>query len=124
MRHIRIIEIPPGEAPERIRAAWVGVTIQLADIPEPQPSIWSTTGVLGREHGLLARFKSLFGVPVAEQPNVAYVVDVIAAIESLRAQSPSAAAWWERRTPHLLKLGKRFCFAASCCEETAHGDAA
>ena len=117
MRDIRIIEVPPGEAPARIRAAWVGVTIPLADIPQPQPSIWATTGVLGKDRGLVARFKRFLGILVVEQPYVAYVVDATAAIESLRTKSPSAAAWWERYTPHLLAPGNKLCFAAACCEE-------
>lgn len=118
MTHIRIVATPPGEAPERIRLAWIGVTIPLADIPYPQPAIWATAGVLGKDRGLLARFKGLFGVPAVEQPTPSYAVYVIAAIESLRAHSPSAAAWWERHTPHLIKPGKIFCFDAFCCEET------
>ena len=120
MRQIRIIEIPPGEAPEQIRAAWVGVIIRLADVPEPQPGIWATTGVLGKELGLLAKFKRFLGAPVVEQPYPSYVVDVLAAMDALRAQSSSAAAWWESHTPHLLKPGKKFCFAASCCEVIIH----
>ena len=120
MKHIRIVEMPPGEAPARIRKAWIGVILLLADTPHSQPNIWATTGVLGKERSLLAKFRRLIGVPTVEQPSLAYVVDVNAAIESLRARSPSAAAWWERNTPTLLKPGKRFCFDAACCEELAH----
>jgi hypothetical protein len=119
MKHIRIIGIPPGEAPERIRAAWVGVTLPLADIPGPQPGIRATAGVLGKDRSLWSRLKHLFGVPTVEQPAPVYVVDVIAAIESLRSQSPVAVEWWERHTPNLLKPGKRFCFDATCCVEIA-----
>lgn len=117
MRHIRITEIPPGEAPTEIRAAWVGVVLQLADTPESQPSAWNTIGVLGKDRGLSVWLRRSFGVPAVEQPSVGYVVEVIAAIESLRNQSPSAASWWERNTPHLLMPGRKFLFAASCCEE-------
>lgn len=120
MRHIRIIEVPPGEAPAHIRQAWVGVTLELADIPEPQPHVWIALGVLRKDKGLLAGFKRLFGILI-DQPNLAlaYVVDAMTSIEALRAQSPSAAKWWERHTPHLLQPGQRLCFDASCCEEIA-----
>ncbi|MFC3651545.1 hypothetical protein ACFONN_08340 [Dyella humi] len=117
MKHIRIIAVPPGEAPARIRSAWIGVTLPLADMPHPQPNVWSTVGVLSKNRGLLAKLKSLFRVQLIEQPTPSYVVSVVAAIESLRAQSPSAADWWERHTPHLIKPGQMFCFDASCCEE-------
>lgn len=119
MRYIRIIAIPPGEAPERIRSAWIGVVLPLADTKGPQPGIWITRGVLGKDRGLLARIKRLVGIPMVEQPSVAYAVDVLAAIESLRAHSPSAAEWWERHTPHLLVPGRRFCFSVACCEEAS-----
>ena len=36
MKGIRIIACPPGFAPERIRKAWIGVTIVLADQEHPQ----------------------------------------------------------------------------------------
>lgn len=119
MRHIRIVETPSGEAPARIRAAWVGVILPLADIAKPQPGVWITAGVLGKDRGLWARIQRFFGILIVEQPTVGYVVDVIAAIDSLRAQSPSAAVWWERHTPHLLIPGKTFCFSTSCCEEVS-----
>lgn len=117
MRHIRIIAIPPGEAPELIRSAWIGVILPLAETKESQPGIWITQGVLGKDRGLLARFKRMLGILVVEQPSIGYVVDVLAAIDLLRAHSPSAAGWWERHTPHLLVPGGRFCFSAACCEE-------
>ena len=117
MRLLRIISIPYGEAPANIRAAWVGVTIPLADIGVQQPSLCIPSGVLGKEHGFVARIKRFFGVPTTEQPSVGYVVEVLAAIEALRAKAPAAAAWWEQHTPHLVKPGGRFVFDASCCEE-------
>ncbi len=120
MRHIRITEAPPGEAPARIRAAWVNIVLPLADIPQAQPDVWITRGVLGKDRGVWARIKRLFGIPVVEQPEVGYLVDTIIAVELLRAHAPSAAAWWDRHTPHLLVPGRKLVFAASCCEEVGH----
>jgi hypothetical protein len=117
MKLVRIVTVPPGEAPAQIRAAWVGVTIPLADIEASQPNLWSSRGVLGKERGLLANVKRLFGVPAVEQPSIGYVVEVLPAIEALRAHAPAAATWWEQHTPHLIKPGARFLFDASCCEE-------
>ncbi|ULU26784.1 hypothetical protein [Dyella terrae] len=119
MRYIRIIAMPPGEAPERIRAAWIGIVLPLAETKGPQPGIWITQGVLGKDRGLLARVKRLLGILSVEQPSVAYAVEVLSAIESLRLHSPTAAVWWERHTPHLLVPGRRFCFSTVCCEEVS-----
>lgn len=119
MRFVRIIKIPSGEAPAKIRAAWVGVILPLANISGPQPSLWETMGVLGKEHGLSGRLKRFFGISTGYQPCVAYVVDVLAAIEVLRVHAPLAAVWWERHTPHLLKQDSKFLFEVSCCEEVA-----
>lgn len=118
MKSIRIITTPPGEAPVHIREAWIGVTLPLAEMPHPQPNYWRTAGVLRKNHGWLARLKSLFAGPLVEQPIASYVVSVLAAMEALRPHSPSAMDWWERHTPHLMNSSAMFCFDASCCEET------
>jgi hypothetical protein len=119
MKLLQIVAVPPGEAPETIRAAWIGVTIPLANIEAPQPNHWSSRGVLGKEYGLLAKVKRLFGTPITEQPTVGYVVEVLAAIEALKAHAPAAAAWWEQHTPDLIKPGAKFLFEASCCKEVS-----
>jgi hypothetical protein len=121
MKLVQIVAIPPGEAPAKIRALWVGVVLPLADIESQQPDLWNSRGVLGKEHTFLARVKRLFGTPVTEQPSFGYVVEVLAAIEALKAQSPAAAMWWEQHAPHLIKPGKKFLFNASCCKEVLGG---
>jgi len=121
MKLVQIIKVPPGEAPQKIRVAWIGVTIPLANIEAAQPSLWSSKGVLGKEHGFFAKVKTFFGFPVAEQPCVGYVVEVLPAIEALKAHAPTAAAWWEQHTPHLIKPGARLLFDASCCKEVSGG---
>lgn len=121
MKLVQIVAIPPGEAPEKIRAAWIGATIPLADIEAPQPNLCNSRGVLGKEHGFLAKVKRFVGLPVIEQPSVGYVVEVLAAIEALKAHAPAAAAWWEQHAPHLIKPGKKFLFDASCCKEVSAG---
>ena len=121
MKLVQIVAIPHGEAPEKIRAAWIGTTIPLADTEASQPTIWIPRGVLGKEHGFFAKVKRFFGFPVTEQPSVGYVVEVLAAIEALRAHAPAAATWWEQHTPHLIKPSKKFLFDAACCKEVSTG---
>jgi len=118
LKKIRIIDVPPGEAPASIRGAWVGLVLPLAETAYPQPVVSITVGVLGKHRSVLARLKRLLGAaPMEERPSIGYIVNVIDAIEVLRASSPSAAAWWECHTPHLLAPGRRFSFAAHCCQE-------
>ena len=88
-------------------------------MPHPQPNHWRTVGVLPKNHGWLTKLKRLFRAPLVEQPVPSYAVSVIAAMEALRVHAPSALAWWEQHTPHLMKPGAMFCFDALCCEETA-----
>ena len=44
-RWIRIIATPPGEAPEHIRAAWVGLALPLAS-EETEPETYATEVVM------------------------------------------------------------------------------
>ena len=119
MTHIRIVQTPPGEAPRKIREAWIGVTVPLAPVDAPQPSVWAVEGVLGKEYTFWAKVKKSFGVPPAEQPHLAYVVNALDAVSALSERSPAAAAWWKANTPHLMAPGVQLCFAAHCCAEVA-----
>lgn len=118
MKAIRIIQVPPGEAPLRVRSAWVGVVIPLADIPLTQPTLMATEGVLSAQNGWIVRIKRRLGLLPEEQPYPGYVVEALPAVEALAQQAPGAAAWWKRNTPDLLVPGACFLFAEWCCEET------
>jgi hypothetical protein len=72
-------------------------------LPE-KPGFW---------HKLLRRLNPEF----EEQPAPAYVVEAGAAVDALRKINPSAAQWWSTHAPHMLRAGKRFLFAPSCCVE-------
>jgi hypothetical protein len=119
MKAVRIVKTPPGEAPAHVRAAWIGVTLALADVGRAQPGVWATQGVLKKRYDLLGRVKRLLGI-LEEQPCPGYVVEVLPAIAALKARAPQAAVWWETKTPHLLRPGACFFFAEWCCEETIH----
>jgi hypothetical protein len=112
---IRITGVPPGEAPEWVRRAWVGLVLPLAPGEDGARTL-STGGVLTGPRGcatalvhlLLGRAKQRRG----------YVIDADVAVWLLAEKDPEAAAWWQENAPHVLRPGFRFMFPAEvCCEE-------
>ena len=82
---IKIIGVPPGDAPEWVRKEWVGLILQVAeDVPQK--------GVV--EKGVLG------GPPT----NVGgYPVSTKEAVEMLREKSQKAARWWDENVfPELM----------------------
>ncbi len=111
---VRIIDVPPGEAPRWVRRAWVGLVLPLAD-GEYGPRQLPAVGVLTGPRGFLGTlWRLLFDPPPSAWQ---YVVDVDEAIDILAEADPEAAAWWEDHAPHLLGRGKKFGFAEEVCEE-------
>jgi hypothetical protein len=110
---IRIKSTPPGEAPEHIRQAWIGLEI-------PVPSRFAGRcraygfGVLS---GPKTRFGSLLSVLIGRaKRKVGYVVEARVAIDLLASHSPEAADWWRQSTPRFLEPGRFFLFATESCE--------
>lgn len=100
---IRIVAIPPGDAPEHVRQAWVGLELPLRNgATAPAPEI-----VVGALSGKVADFEP------------GYVVDGILAIHRLAAHSPEAAAWWRENAPLVLKPGYDLFFPSEACERVA-----
>ena len=111
---IRIKSIPPGEAPEDVRRAWIGL-----ELPVP-PRFAGRTRGLGV--GVLSGPKSWFGILLATLFGQArrqdgYVVEASVAVNLLAVRAPEAAAWWRTNAAHVLVPGRCFVFAAACCEE-------
>jgi len=109
---IRVINTPPGEAPEDVRAAWVGLELPLV-VPGARTR---------RTLGVVARPKTVFGELVAiligkTERQSGYIVDAAQAVEILAAHSPDAAKWWRENAPLSIRRGKRFLFATEVCQE-------
>jgi hypothetical protein len=98
---IRIIGIPPGEAPEEVRRAWVGLELPLVRA-EGQPRPQWGLGVLSWR-----RAPTLTG----------YAVDGGAAWTVLASASPDAAAWWREHSPQSVTPGYQLLFPAEVCEK-------
>jgi hypothetical protein len=111
---IRITRTPPGEAPEHIRQAWVGLVLPVHeryDGPQTRLGVGVLTGPrtwLGVLLGILTgRAKRATG----------YVVDAKTSLELLATHAPEAADWWRTHAPRFLEPGRSFLFAADVCKE-------
>jgi hypothetical protein len=98
--HLRIVDTPPGEAPEEIRRAWVGVELPLRR-GEGEPQQLTTVGAVSNE---------------GPELTTGYVVDGRAAVRALESHAPDAAEWWRQHAPHVLARRYRLCFPCRCCE--------
>lgn len=111
---IRIKSTPPGEAPEHIRQAWIGL-----EIPVPPRYAGPRRAFVG---GVLSSPKSKLGALFAilsgrARRNAGYIVEAKVAVDLLASRSPEAASWWRQNTPHFIEPGRYFMFAAESCEE-------
>lgn len=110
--HIRIISTPPGEAPEQVRAAWIGLALPLL---VPGAHVTETVGVLSiptTRFGLF--FARLFGRVRRER---GYFVDANQAVELLATHAPDAARWWRESAARAVQPGSILIFHSEVCEE-------
>jgi len=98
--HLRILRTPPGEAPEEIRRAWVGIELPLRR-GETEPTYHQSVGVLSQQ---------------GPEVTSGYAVDGRAAVAALASQSSVAAAWWRENAPHVVASGYRLFFPSEVCE--------
>jgi hypothetical protein len=113
---IRIKSTPPGEAPENIRRAWIGLVLPV--LPQfPKARTFSGFGVLT---GPKTRFGMIFATLLGRgQKHKGYAVEAKTAIELLGNHSKTAADWWRQDAPQFLNPKFYFLFPADSCEEIA-----
>jgi hypothetical protein len=107
---IKIIDVPPGKAPEEIRRKWVGLVLPIAP-PEKNKSFMQV---------LLTKPNCYLGIFVESREedfltNGAYFVSGPDAIAILSISSGSTAKWWCEKAPYFLKPQSGFIFSAACC---------
>jgi hypothetical protein len=107
---IEIVAVPPGEAPESIRAAWVGLVLPLERAGKRRVL---TSGVLTGARTTLGRLWA--GLTGHWRADEGYMVDADAALDVLKQARPDAARWWSENAPHLFGVGRKLLFAASAC---------
>lgn len=109
---IEIIAVPPGEAPEDVRAAWVGMILPLARDGRHRAMM---SGVLTGAKSPIGR--AIAGLTGKWKQGDGYAVDARTALVLLAREHPDAARWWSEHAPHLLTPGRQFLFAADVCRE-------
>src|SRR5436305_1532001 len=92
---VRIVEVPPGDAPKHIRRAWVGLVLPLAAGETGAREEAPAAGALGRLRQRLAGRQAR------------YVVPAEAALAILARAAPEAAAWLLTAAPELAGPGER-----------------
>lgn len=97
---VRIIALPPGEAPDWVRAYWVGLELPLV--------IGQVCAVAGPAQQVLSR------APVMVAGG--YAVDGKAAVEILESANIAAGHWWRTNAPDVLAPGSQIVFPAYVCE--------
>jgi hypothetical protein len=99
VERVRIVAPPPGEAPEEIRRAWVGLEFSAtASRSGSSPAVW---GVLSNR-------------PAGDCDG--FAVEGAEAVRILATRDPDAGAWWHRHAPHVLAAGYQLVFPAEVCE--------
>jgi hypothetical protein len=96
---VRIVALPPGEAPEEVRRAWIGLELPVTSVPGG-----SRQGVVG----------VLSHRPAGHCDG--YAVEGADAVRILAGKAPEAAAWWCRHAHHVLTGGYQLVFPAEVCE--------
>ena len=102
---IRIIKVPPGEAPFVVREKWVGL-----ELPLP----------LGHSHAQTVQTCGVISGLAEEKATLGYSVEIEDAVRMLEHKSPEAAAWWRQHAAHLFTQGGSLVFHAHVCE-LVHG---
>jgi hypothetical protein len=112
-RSVRIVGTPPGEAPEPIRQAWVGLVLPLSPRCQGRRE-FRGAGVLTGPKGHLGAWLALL---TRRTPRVTgYAVEGRDAVEALAGHAAHAAEWWRSNAPHVLKPGRLLVFASDVCE--------
>jgi len=109
--NIRITSTPAGEAPEEVRAAWVGLVFPV--LGGPGPTTVRGFGVLsGPRSRLMAVVHRILG---RRKRSSGFRVDAATAFAQLAAHSPEAIEWWRTNTPHLFRLRVFLHFDEEAC---------
>jgi hypothetical protein len=112
---IRIVAVPPGEAPLWVREKWVGLVLPLTLAATAQG--YFGFGVVSGPHSWLGQvWRVLRGQAHRMQ---GYAVEGARAIDILQSSSPEAAAWWREHAPQHLGPRRFLVFHAHVCQIVA-----
>jgi hypothetical protein len=111
--YIRIVRVPPGEAPLWVREKWVGLALPLADGGRGPREVFTSGVLTGPRNRLIAIWWGLLGRLPRKS---GYAVDVREALGILDRTAPDAASWWRKNVPRLRARKRKFLFQPSACE--------
>ncbi|MEO9819228.1 MAG: hypothetical protein ABJ370_23035 [Paracoccaceae bacterium] len=107
---IEITSTPPGESPEWVRTAWIGVKVQtLDDTPVTVPTVSSVGGPRSIPGQI---WHHLRGKTIMRK---GYLVNARDAVGLLALQSEEAARWCIENAPQMLNPDQNFMFEETCC---------
>ena len=110
---IRIVGIPPGQAPLWVREKWVGLELPLAPHLQRQVNVLSS-GVLDGSPTFLGFLGRLFRGRVSVSKG--FAVEIGPAIAILETRHPDAANWWKTNVPDLIGSKRSLLFQKDVCE--------
>jgi len=110
---IRIIAIPPGEAPPWVREQWVGLVLPLAQQSRRAQSR-RVFGVLSGPKDFFSRWLAILRGSTPRESG--FAVRVLDAIAVLERKSPEAAEWWRANVPHMTSPLRCFVFSERVCQ--------
>ena len=92
--------MPPGEAPEWVKQAFIGLEFPIEGRPEPSTEVGAVSG------------KVRSSVSGKIRPSDGYFVRIGEAIKILEAKNPKVAQWWRENSAGITGL----IFAKDVCE--------
>jgi hypothetical protein len=109
---VRIIAVPPGEAPFWVRQEWVGLELPLTRHSARRKLL--AFGVHSMPRSWWAQW---FAVLLGRAQTIdGYAIETAPAIEILDRACPDAAAWWREHMPHRIGPLRYFVFHAHVCQ--------
>jgi hypothetical protein len=109
---VRIVAVPPGEAPLWVREKWVGLDLPLAR--SEFAKTWPTFGALSGPRTCLAQLCE--HVRGRSDPIHGFAVEASLAVDILNRSSPEAAAWWHENAAELILPARYLVFHSEVCE--------
>jgi hypothetical protein len=108
---VRIVAVPPGEAPFWVRQKWVGLDLPVIRYAAHRRPL--AFGVPSMPRSWSAQWAGVCRVHA--ELIAGYAVDAAPAINILAKASPGAAAWWHENTPHLIAPKRYLVFHEEVC---------
>jgi len=114
---VRIVAVPPGDAPLWVREKRVGLELPLTR--------WDTAKAFvgfGAVSGPRTWLAQLWALARGRSQRIyGYAIDAARAVEILDHASPEAAAWWRTNAAEFIMPTRYLIFHAEACERVLHG---